>query len=140
VTVSGWTVRRRLKVANFTPKLISPHLATHLCFSRDHIDWSYQQWRSILFSDESRMCLHGCDRRGRVYRRPGERFTQCCIAKNVTFVGGSCMVWVGISMDAKTELVFIETGCIVGGLTANRYIQKILADHVVPILLGKTSS
>ncbi|CAG4973881.1 unnamed protein product [Colias eurytheme] len=38
----------------------------------------------------------------------------------------------GISMNAKTELVFIETGGRVGGLTANRYIEEILGVHVVP--------
>lgn len=36
-------------------------------------------------------------------------------------------------MNAITELVFIETGGSAGGLTADRrYIQEILADHVVP--------
>lgn len=50
------------------------------------------------------------------------------------------MVWAGISMDAKTELVFIETGGRAGGLTANRYIQEILDNHVVPYVgfIGET--
>lgn len=42
------------------------------------------------------------------------------------------MVWAGISMEAKTELVFVETGGRSGGLTANRYIEEILVHHVVP--------
>jgi hypothetical protein len=33
----------------------------------------------------------------------------------------------GISWEARTELVFIETGT----LTAHRYIEKVLQDHVV---------
>lgn len=42
------------------------------------------------------------------------------------------MVWAGISIDAKTELVFIETGRRAGGLTADRYIEEILGPYVVP--------
>lgn len=139
VAVSGWTVRRRLKAASLEPKrpatgpkLTPAHRAARLRFAREHVDWTDEQWSSVLFSDESRVCLHGSDKRGRVYRRPGERFAQCCIQENVAFGGGSEMVWAGISMQAKTELVFIETGGRVGGLTANRYIEEILQDHVVP--------
>lgn len=139
VVASEWTVRRRLKAANLTPKrpatgpkLTPAHRVARLSFAREHVDWTNEQWGSVLFTDESRVCLHGSDRRGRVYRRPGERFAQCCIQENVAFGGGSCMVWAGISMEAKTELVFIETGGRVGGLTANRYVEEILADHVVP--------
>lgn len=32
----------------------------------------------------------------------------------------------------KTELVFIETAGREGGLTAIRYVEEILGDHVVP--------
>lgn len=139
VAVSSWTVRRRLKAANLTPKrpakgpkLTPAHRAARLRFAREHVDWTEEQWSSVLFSDESRVCLNGSDRRRRVYRRPGERYSQCCIEETVAFGGGSCMVWAGISMEAKTELVFIETGRHAGGLTAERYINEILGDHVIP--------
>ncbi|KAJ4429609.1 hypothetical protein ANN_21795 [Periplaneta americana] len=38
------------------------------------------------------------------------------------------MVWAGVCTDARTELVFVENG----RLTADRYINECLADHVVP--------
>ena len=45
------------------------------------------------------------------------------------------MFWGGMSLEAKTELVFI-TGPNIGrrskGLTSQRYIEEILVDHVVP--------
>lgn len=46
------------------------------------------------------------------------------------------MVWAGISLEAKTEIVFITgpgTRRNAGGLTARRYIEEILANHVVPL-------
>jgi transposase len=99
VAVSEWTVRRRLKQANLTPKrpatgpkLTAVHRQARLQFACDHLNWDVEQWRRVLFSGESRMCLHGSDRRGRVYRRPGERFAQCCFSETVTYGGGSCMM------------------------------------------------
>ncbi|CAG9133644.1 unnamed protein product [Plutella xylostella] len=139
VTVSEWTVRRRLKEANLTPKrpasgpkLTAGHRQARLQFAREHLDWSIAQWRSVLFTDECRVCLHGSDRRGRVYRRPGERFAQCCFAETVAYGGGSCMMWAGISLEGKTALVFVPGGGRGGGLTADRYITDILLGHVVP--------
>jgi transposase len=67
-----------------------------------------------------------------VYRRPEERFAQCCFSETVAYGGGSVMMWAGISMQARTELVFIPGGGRGGGLNADRYITDILQDHVVP--------
>lgn len=139
VTVSVWTVRRRLKKANLTPKrpargpkLTPVHRQVRLQFARDHLNWTVEQWSSILFTDESKMCLHGSDRRGRVYRRPGERFAQCCFSETVSYGGGSVMMWAGISIEGKTNLVFVPGGGRRGGLTAERYVEGILIDHVIP--------
>ncbi|KAJ4441837.1 hypothetical protein ANN_11696, partial [Periplaneta americana] len=81
-----------------------------------------------LFTDESRFNLCSPDGRERVWRRRGERFSQCCISENVPYGGGGVMVWAGVCTDARTELVFVENG----RLTADRYINECLADHVVP--------
>lgn len=142
VEVSRWTVRRRLREGNLTahrpangPKLTPAHRQARLQFAREHLEWTDDQWSAVLFSDECRMCLHGNDGRRRVYRRPGERFQQCCIEERVSYGGGSCMFWGGISLEAKTDLVFI-TGANPGrrsrGLTSQRYIEEVLEDSVVP--------
>ncbi|CAH1379209.1 unnamed protein product, partial [Tenebrio molitor] len=57
----------------------------------------------------------------RVYRRPGERYAQCNIVPTVMFGGGSVMVWGGITLEARTELVVIPRGSI------------ILEPHVMPL-------
>lgn len=142
VSISRWTVRRRLAEKNLTshkaangPKLTPSHRQARLRFAQEHENWTLEQWRTVLFSDECRICLFGNDGRERVYRRPGERFSQCCIEERVAYGGGSCMVWAGISLEAKTDIVFV-TGPGVGpnsrGLTAHRYIEEVLAEHVVP--------
>ena len=75
-----------------------------------------------MFSDEARFCLRTAD--GRVWRRPGERFADCCIERVTAYGGGSVMVWGGISFSEKTRLVVIN-----GTLNAQRYPDEIL-DHV----------
>jgi hypothetical protein len=46
----------------------------------------------------------------RVYRRPGERYVQCNITQTVSYGGGSIMVWGGISLEGRTELVIVNQG------------------------------
>jgi hypothetical protein len=134
LAVSEWTVRRRLQETNLTPrrpatgpKLTAAHRQARLRFARKHLNWTLDHWMSLLFSDG----------RGRVYRRPGERFAECCIDERVSYGGGSCMIWGGISAEGRTEPVFM-VGAARGrnrrSLTAARYVGEILADQWCPML------
>ena len=82
-----------------------------------------------MFSDESRFCLRKIDGRMRVWRRRGERFDDRCIERVTPFGGGGVMVWGGISIAGKTELVVID-----GNITAQRYRDEILQPTAVPYL------
>ena len=42
------------------------------------------------------------------------------------------MMWAGISLEGKTDLVFVPAGGRGGGLTAERYVTDVLRVHVVP--------
>lgn len=142
VVVSQWTVRRRLQKRNLTPrraatgpKLTLAHRRARLRFAQDHRNWTLAQWRSVLFSDETRICLYGNDKRKRVYRRPGERFAECCIEERTSYNGGSSIFWGAVSTEARTDIVRITRdgrGHQRRGLTAHRYIEEILEAHVVP--------
>ncbi|ENN73762.1 hypothetical protein YQE_09631, partial [Dendroctonus ponderosae] len=80
LAISQWTVRRRRQENNMTPKtpaigpkLTPAHRQARLRFARDHLNWTLEQWGSVLFSDEARICLRGSDRRRKVFRIPRER-------------------------------------------------------------------
>ena len=45
-------------------------------------------WRRVMFSDESRFSLQRSDRRQRVYRRLGERYSDACVREVDRFGGG----------------------------------------------------
>lgn len=132
--ISGETIRQRLRAFNLRPRvaargpaLTRDHRRARLNFATDHVNWPEDQWERVLFTDESRFCLYNNDRRLRVYRRPNERYSQCNFSNTTLFGGGSVMVWAGISLTGRTELVLIN-----GSLTAERYILEILDNHVVP--------
>jgi hypothetical protein len=49
----------------------------------------------------------------------------------ISFGSDSIMLWGGIRMEARTELVVVNGGA----MTANRYTRDILEPHVVPFAL-----
>lgn len=134
--VSERTVRRRLNEAGLkarrtkkAPQLQRRHRVARLAFARQYENWNEDQWRNVLFTDESRFCVNSIDGRERVYRRAGEQNEQFNFTPTVSFGGGSIMVWGGIHLGGRTELVVVDGGA----LTADRYIQEILHEHVVPL-------
>jgi hypothetical protein len=133
--ISQDTVRRRLRETELRPyvpatgPLLTPvHRRVRVKFAREHVDWDIASWSSVLFSDESRFSLVSNDRGVRVYRRPGERYAPCNIVGTVQFGGGSVLVWGGISLEARTELV-VKAG---RALYAHGYVTTIVEPHVIP--------
>lgn len=132
------TIRRRLRESGLRPYrtcvrvlLKERHRRIRQQWSRAHSnrnrDWHNERWRSVVFSDESRFLLFFHDGRCRVYRRRGERYCDPCIFQKKSFGGGGVMVWAAIRHGWKSELVFIN-----GNLTAQRYIDNVLAPQIVP--------
>lgn len=134
--ISPQTVIRRLKKAGlrsrrpyFGPILSIQNRMNRLQWARDHHRWTFERWNTVLFSDESRFCVSMSDGRQRVWRRKGERYSQCCIQERDRWGGGGVMVWGGISGRHRTPLVIVQ-----GTINAQRYREEILRDHVLPFL------
>ena len=45
----------------FRPILTQLHRRARLVFARDHVTWQLRQWRTVLFTDESRFHISTCD-------------------------------------------------------------------------------
>ena len=62
-------------------------------------------WANVMFSDESRFHLDSSDGRARVYRHPGERYSDACVVQRTRFGGGSVMC-------GEESLVMTEPRCM----------------------------
>ena len=134
------TVRNRLREFDLRPRrpYVGPNLTPRrrqrrMQWLRAHAPNRFRlaDWRRVMFSDESRFSLQRSDRRQRVYRRLGERYSNACVREvdRNGGRGGSVMVWGGISHGVKTPLVVIQ-----GNITAVRYRDQVLMPHVLPLV------
>ena len=132
--VSVQTVRNRLHSAGLRARqlyvgvpLSQRHGQARLAWTRQHCRWTNQQWATVLFTNESRFLLDILDRRRRVWRRRGERYSNCTIVDR--YGGGSLMVWGSISVRSRKELLVLN-----GTLTGQHYINEVLQPVVLPFV------
>ena len=88
--------------------------------------WITADWNHVLFTDESKFELFGCNRRQYVRRRKGERYQPQCLVPTVKHGGGSLQVWGCLSSSGVGDLVKIN-----GIMTAEEY-KQILIHHAIP--------
>jgi hypothetical protein len=120
IQISERTVRRRLKEVELgsyipakAPKLEVRHQVARLAFGREHANWNIDQWSQVWFTDESRFVYKHNRREGKEYGDVEERrYSQCNFTPKVPFGGGSIMVWGGIGLGARTELVIVDRGTL----------------------------
>lgn len=139
--ISGQTVRRRLtdrllRCSRPTrrPPLTARHRQQRLQWARQYRNWTWMQWRNILFTDESRFCVSHSDGRVRVWRRRNERYADQNVLEVNAWGGPSIMIWGGISINQLVgPVVFQNIGPGRGnGVTAQRYVDQVLRPTVLP--------
>ena len=111
--------------------MTAQHERIRLAWCRHRHRWNRAQWGNVMFSDESRFCLHKNDGRIRVWRRRGERNARACVVPRTAFGGGSVMMWGAITAQGKSQLIIVE-----GNLTGQQYIDEILTPVVIPYIGG----
>jgi len=135
VRVSTQTIRNRLHEGGLRarrpavgPVLTPARRMQRLAFAQDHENWRINQWANVLFTNESRFCQDGNDRRTRVWREQGHRYYDYAVAEHDRWGGPSLMVWGGISIGGRTDLVVLQRV----SMNARRYLDMVLRPIVLP--------
>ena len=89
--------------------------------------WVAEQWHSVLFSDESRSCLHPNNQHLCIWRERGTRNNPNFAINRYPYGGGGLMVWGSISIGGSTDLYVVDGR----SLSGVRYRDEILNPLVV---------
>ena len=130
--VSVQTIERRIKetgrfVSTWTKKkpFVSPanrKLRVKWCKAR--CNWTFEQWRRILYSDES-LFVFRYNRRTRCYRLVGEKYNPECMQGSVKH-DEKTMVWGCFAAHGVGDLHWIQ------GIMVKETYHQILINHMRP--------
>ena len=115
--IGSYTARKK-------PRLTAKHRTDRLGWCRGKQNWT-EEWKQVVWSDESRFALFQSDGQARVWRSPKETYNKDCIQLTVKFSEVSVMFWRGFGWHGVGPLVVIE-----GNMDSNNYIN-ILANHFI---------
>ena len=95
VVVSTSTIKRRLnsgglcgKVAKKKPWISEKNKRKRLQWAREKVGWSLEDWKKVLFSDETKILLFGSDGIVRVWRKPKEGLKKKFLRPTIKHGGG----------------------------------------------------
>ncbi|GBM96405.1 Transposable element Tcb2 transposase [Araneus ventricosus] len=118
----------RSRKTTIVPLLTERHKALCIAWARQHSHCTVDDWKHIVWSDESRFQLYREDGRVQVWRNPHESMDPTCQQGTVQSGGASVMVWGLCSWGEMGPLIRLETA-----QTGDRYVT-ILYDHLHPFM------
>lgn len=114
-------------VAYRKPPISEKNAQLRLQFAREHLDWTIEQWNTILWSDET-WVTGGRHRKTYVTRKKGEELNPTCIVERLQRKGG-WMFWGCFAGNRKGPGIFWEKDW--GKINADSY-----QEHIVPVVDG----
>jgi hypothetical protein len=77
-------------------------------WAKKHEQWTVDQWKSVLWSDEYKLEIFGSKRCVFMRRREGEQMISACVVPTVKHGGGGVMVWGCFALDTVGDLFRIQ--------------------------------
>lgn len=135
VTVSNNTVRNALREAGLgaiekesKPMLSSKNIKARLQFAKRHQDWTINDWKRIIWSDETKINRFGSDGRLWCWIRDGESRQPHHVKQTVKHGGGSIMIWGCITSRGPGFM------CRINGIMDQHIYKHILEDYLFPTI------
>lgn len=98
--VSQWTARRALRriglisaIKQKKPALSDKNVKARLKFCKDCKNWSVEDWKRVIWSDETKINRFQSDGKQYFWHRPQETLQKHQVKQTVKHGGGSLMVW-----------------------------------------------
>lgn len=139
--VSAKTIGRSLQRQGFKagpqtkkPQLSVTHRQKRLDWARSHRNWTVEDWKKVIFSDESKFNIFGSDGRTWCWKKVGQRLAPHAVKPTVKHGGGSIMIWGCMTWDGVGNITLIE-----GKMNSEVY-QKILEEEYLDTLEDKGKS
>lgn len=123
--VSDQTVRNEFKKIGLRavkkkkkPFLKKIHRQKRMEFARRHIEWTIEDWKKVVWTDETKVNRIGNDGNRYVWKTEKCNFSDYTISPTLKFGGGSimvwgCMFWEGVGFAEKIE----------GNMNSDKYID-----------------
>ena len=113
--LSSQTVRNHLKgvgmksvVKKKRPILSKRHRKERLDFALSHQNWTLEDWKRVVWSDETKVNRLGSDGRKWVWKKAGEGLSDRVVEGTLKYGGGcvmvwGCMMWEGVGYACKID-------------------------------------
>jgi transposase len=136
--VSTKTIRKNLhelkiysRIAAVKPLLSEKQRLRRLKWCNQRKHWTIKNWKTVIWSDESRFTIFKNDGPGRVWRKDGHRYDIENLVPSVKHGGGGIMVWGCFSGKGLGPLVKVD-----GKMNRWDYID-ILEKNLLPLVRNK---
>lgn len=134
INISTRSVQRRLNEVGLQarrpakkPLLSAVMKKKRLMWAKQHREWTANDWKRVIFSDESKFNLIGPDGKQTVRRRAKERYLDECLLPTVKH-SPYVMVWGCMTNWGLGRILLLD-----GSVNAAKY-KEIIADGVVPTI------
>lgn len=132
ICISQRTIQRILKkngyhavVKKKKPFLTAQHKKKRLEFARTVKNWTINDWKKVIFSDETKINLKGSDGKRYVWKKKNAPLNDRFMERKVRYGGGGIMIWSCFGYKSVGYACRVD-----GGIDAAMY-QNILADEMI---------
>ena len=89
--------------------LLKPHYRkARVEFTEGHIEWTIDDWKKVIWSDEAKINHLGSDGRKDVWKDVGEGLSDRLVERTVKFGGGNLMLWGCMGWDGVVYATKID--------------------------------